>query len=231
MENNKIPSLCITTTNRIDCFSELVKSIDYPVKTLSVLVNSSSFEYLKEIRDLCSNNLVERFMVSHCPYNMGCSTGWNYHMKMNCDCDYWIIAGDDTVFFPGDLERMNESMKEYDYVGASESICLGVIFGVSKECVNKIGFFDENIHPINFEDNEWIARIEHHQVKMTRIPIRSGHLGSGTASAMSQETLQRLRGPIWDMNEEYYRKKILERGDFSEAKFDFDERRKKLIII
>lgn len=226
-----IPALCITTTNRLDCFEHLVNSIDYPVKTLSVLVNSHSFDYLTQIRNLCKNDLVERFMVSHCPYNMGCSTGWNYHMKMNCDSDYWIIAGDDTIFIPGDLERMNNAMKEYDYVGASESICLGVIFGLSKECVNKIGFFDENIHPINFEDNEWIARIEHHNVKMTRIPINSNHLGSGTAVALSEETYKRLRGPIWDMNEEYYKKKILERRDFSEAKFNFEERRKKLIII
>jgi hypothetical protein len=231
MGNNMIPALCITTTNRSDCFGELVKSIDYPVKTLSVLVNSSSFEYLKEIRDLCENDLVERFMVSHCPYNMGCSTGWNYHIKMNCDSDYWIIAGDDTLFYPGDLENMNLEMQKYDYVGASESICLGVIFGLSKECVNKIGFFDENIHPINFEDNEWIARIEHHQVNMNRIPVRSGHLGSGTAAAMDPELYQRLRGEIWDMNERYYTEKILERKDFSEAKFNFEERRKKLIIL
>lgn len=226
-----IPTLCITTTNRSDCFKSLVESIDYPIKTLSVLVNSFSFEYLKEIRELCKNDMVERFMVSHCPYNMGCSTGWNYHIKMNCDSDYWIIAGDDTIFYPGDLERMNLALYEYDYVGATESICLGVIFGLRKECINKIGFFDENIHPINFEDNEWIARIHHHNVNMTRITIKSDHIGSGTAIAMDPEKYKKLRGPIWDLNEKYYTEKILHRGDFGEAKFNFDERRQKLIIM
>jgi GT2 family glycosyltransferase len=226
-----IPALCITTTNRSDCFESLVNSIDYPVKTLSVLVNSYSFDYLVKIRELCKNDLVERFMVSHCPYNMGCSTGWNYHIKMNSDCEYWIIAGDDTVFHPGELETVNNTMKEWDYLGASESICLGVIFGISRNCVNKIGFFDENIHPINFEDNEWIARIEHHGVRMTRIPIKSDHVGSGTAIAMDPKVYQRIRGPIWDMNKQYYERKILENRDFSEAKFNFEERSKKLVII
>ena len=226
-----IPCLAITTTNRLDCFEKLVNSIDYPIKTLSVLVNSYSFEYLVKIRELCKSDLVERFMVSHCPYNMGCSTGWNYHFKMNPDSEYWLVAGDDTEFFKGDLERMNEAMKSYDYVGASESICLGVIFGVSRNCIDKIGFFDENIHPINFEDNEWIARIEHHGINMTRIPIKSSHVGSGTYIAFDDETRKNVRGPIWDMNKEYYERKILRDMDFSEAKFNFSERRKKLVII
>lgn len=102
-----IPLLAVTTINQLDSFQKLVNSIDYPIKTFSVLCNSYSVDYFLEIKKICNNSFVQEFIVSYCPYNMGCSSSWNYHIKMNPECDYWIFSGDDVVFGKDDLKNIN----------------------------------------------------------------------------------------------------------------------------
>jgi hypothetical protein len=162
---------------------------------------------------------------------MGCSTSWNYHIKMNCDSDYWLFAGDDTVFAQDDLNRSNEAMQTCDFLGAAECDCLGVIFGLNKKCVNIAGFFDENIHPVNYEDNEYVRRVRHHKdsIVETRIPIKSSHIGSGTQLNINKEE-RNFTIHCYELNRKYY-EKICASGSFTEAKFDFDERRSKLLTI
>lgn len=226
-----IPVFAVTTINQADSFSKLIESIDYPINTFSVLCNTMSFNYVEEIRKRCISKFVNRFMVSWCPYNMGCSTSWNYHIKMNCDSDYWLFAGDDTVFASDDLKRSNATIQTCDFLGAEESICLGVIFGLNKKCINTVGFFDENIHPVNFEDNEYIRRVRYHQdtIIEKRISIKSSHFGSGTYSNIKKHE-QDFTRQCYELNRTYY-EKVCSSGSFQEQKFDFDERRSKLLII
>jgi hypothetical protein len=229
--NSAIPVFAVTTINQADSFSKLIESIDYPINTFSVLCNTMSFNYVEEIRKRCISKFVNRFMVSWCPYNMGCSTSWNYHIKMNCDSDYWLFSGDDTVFAPNDLQRSNETMQTCDFLGAAECDCLGVIFGLNKKCVNIAGFFDENIHPVNFEDNEYVRRVRHHRDSIIekRIPIKSSHIGSGTQLNINRQE-RNFTIHCYELNRKYY-EKVCASGSFVENKFDFDERRTKLLTI
>ncbi len=225
-----IPVLAITTINQPESFKKLLSSIDYPIKRLSVLCNTYDFEYLKNIRELCKNDYVQEFMLSWCPYNMGCSASWNYHIKMNCDSDYWLFAGDDTIFAPDDLRRADDAIKTCDFLGAEESLCLGVIFGLNKKCINIAGFFDENIHPVNYEDNEYIRRVRHYpDILEKRISIKSYHIGSGTFANISTDE-QNKTISYTQLNREYY-ERLCATDIYNEPKFDFDERRKKLLII
>ena len=229
--NSVIPVFAVTTINQADSFSKLIESIDYPINTFSVLCNTMSFNYVEEIRKRCISKFVNRFMVSWCPYNMGCSTSWNYHIKMNCDSDYWLFSGDDTVFAPDDLKRSNETIQTCDFLGAAECDCLGIIFGLNKKCVNIAGFFDENIHPVNFEDNEYVRRVRHHRDSIIekRIPIKSSHIGSGTQLNINRQE-RNFTIHCYELNKKYY-EKICASGSFVEQKFDFDERRSKLLTI
>ena len=223
-----IPLLAITTLNQIDSFENLINSIDYPIKTISVLCNSYSFDYLLEIKKKCNSNFVQEFMISYCPYNMGCATSWNYHIKMNPECDYWIFSGDDITFSKGDLRNSNESSKESDIAFSSLPEKYS-FFSLSKKCVNLLGFFDENIHPAYFEDDDFDRRIQKHKFLITTFRFNGYHIGSGTSKNLSEINKQNLK-KIYDMNQKYYNNKIIN-GDYSSGKFNFEERSKKLIRI
>lgn len=226
-----IPVFAVTTINQLHHFDQLVKSIDYPIKTFSVLCNTYSLDYVIEIQKLCKSDYVQNFMLSWSSYNMGCSTSWNYHIKMNSDSPYWLFAGDDTRFAPDDLRRANEAMQTCDFLGAEESICLGVIFGLNQHCINTVGFFDENIHPSNFEDNEYIRRVRHHNnVIEKRISIKSYHDPSGTYNRGYNDEQKALFNKYYRMNEKYYNQ-LVASNKFEEPKFNFEERSKKLLVV
>jgi hypothetical protein len=217
-----IPLLAITTLNQADSFRRLIESIDYPVRTVSVLCNSYSFDYLLKIHASCKSEFVDDFMISHCPYNMGCSTSWNYHMKMNPECDYWIFAGDDLLFSSGDLARAHDAARSYDAafcnLGPKYSL-----FSLSKKCVNVVGFFDENIHPAYFEDNNYDDRLRNTTMSIGFFEYRGHHFGSGTSHHLSEENKNKLKH-CYKLNEHYYKTKVTD-------KFDFEERSKKLLIV
>lgn len=223
-----IPLLSVTTVNQIDSFERFIASIDYPIKTLSVLCNSYSFDYLLEIKKRCVSDFVEEFMISHCPYNMGCSSSWNYHMKMNPECDYWIFSGDDITFSEGDLENVNEASKACD-IAFSSLPAKYSFFSLSKKCVNLVGFFDENIHPANFEDDDYDRRIKRQQLLIGTFNFDGNHVGSGTTHNMSEDDKAKLKH-FYELNQKYYRTKI-SNDNYTSGTFDFEERSKKLIRI
>jgi hypothetical protein len=225
-----IPVFAVTTINQADSFSKMLESIDYPINTFSVLCNTMSFDYVAEIRKRCQSKFINRFMLSWCSYNMGCSTSWNYHIKMNCDSDYWLFAGDDTIFAPGDLKNSNEAIQTCDFLGAEESLNLGVIFGLNKKCINIAGFFDENIHPVNWEDVEYMRRVRNYpEIIQKRISIKAHHVGSGTFANIKHEE-QKFTRHCYKLNEEYYNR-LCASNSFEERKFDFEERKRKLLVL
>lgn len=223
-----IPLLAVTTTNQIDAFESLVKSIDYPIKTFSILCNAYSFDYLLEIKKRCESEFVEEFMLSYCPYNMGCSTSWNYHMKMNSECDYWIFSGDDIIFSAGDLENANDASKECD-IAFSSLPAKYSFFSLSKKCVKTVGLFDENIHPVNFEDDDYDRRVKQHPLLIGTFDFDGYHFGSGTTHNLSEENKTKFK-QFYEMNKEYFYSKVANK-DYTSGTFDFDERSKKIIKI
>lgn len=224
-----IPLLSITTLNQVESFKNLIQSIDYPINKVSVLCNSYSFDYLTKIREVCKSNFVNEFMVSHCPYNMGCSMSWNYHIKMNPEVDYWMFIGDDVLLSSGDLERANIDASSHD-VAFSSLPAKYSFFSLSKRCVNVIGFFDENIHPANFEDDDYDRRIkESYLLSMSTFEFNGIHYGSGTSHNLSEEDSNKLK-EYYQMNQKYYNSKVM-RVDYSSGKFNFEERAKKLLIV
>lgn len=223
-----IPLLSVTTINQVDSFQKFIKSIDYPIKTFSVLCNSYSFDYFLEIKKICNNSFVGEFIISYCPYNMGCSSSWNYHIKMNPECDYWIFSGDDVTLGKGDLERINTKSKLYD-VTFSDITTKYSFFSLSKNCLRKVGFFDENIHPAYFEDDDYDRRIKHHNLSVGTFNFSGDHLGSGTIRNLTEDDRVKVNN-FFEINKNYFHDKI-SRNDYTQGIFDFEERSKKLIKI
>ena len=100
-----IPLLAVTTTNQLEVFDNFVKSINYPVKTVSVLCNSYSFEYLLQIKEYCQSNFVEEsapyFGMNIVWLNEGLDTvGYDRNSKKI------VIRVDPKYFRPAEVESL-----------------------------------------------------------------------------------------------------------------------------
>jgi len=215
-----IPVLATTTLHTIEYLNNFIDKIDYPVDRLSILCNSSSLEYFLKITNIKKNVFVNKIYFSFCPYNMGCSTSWNYHIKMNPHSKYWILAGDDISFSPGDLERANTAAQN-SIISLSKNWAYS-FFSISQDCINKVGFFDENYHPVSHEDDDYNFRLNANNVIPSYFDFYGNHVGSGSKTNINENKKNKFK-IAYEMNQNYFNKKIIE-NNISQGKFDFNER-------
>lgn len=226
-----IPVIGIATCNQKEELIKLISTIDYPVKVVSIICNNYNFDYLQFIRKHCVNNFVEEFIISHCPYNMGCSGSWNYHIKYNPSADYWLLSGDDIQYAHGDLEKFDNIARNNDITFSNfmdKKSGKYSLFAINKSCIKKVGFFDENIYPAYFEDDDYDYRISHHNCTIARVDVFSQHLHMGTIKNIPKEKSDFVNH-FWNMNERYYNNKK-SKLDLSEGKYSFEERENKVLL-
>lgn len=236
-----ISLLSTTTCNHIDNYKNFVNSINYPVKTLSVLVNNSNIDYFDQVRNVPESEFVEKYEYSYCPRNMGCASSWNYHIKHHPQEEYWVLCSDDVQLGPNELSDIHRLMGEgYDAAFADKD-CNYILFALNRNMIRKIGLFDENIHPGCYEDNDYRARISLcPDIKTTTFvvnsmhngaPAGSGKGGGGTGIHFTHEQSERWKVCLAG-NERYFRTKW---SSFNAPPwywiFDIDERAKKELII
>lgn len=89
--------------------------------------------------------------------NLGVAASWNLVIRATPDEPYWLIANADTELGPGDLEHvMSECAK-----GGARWVGIGGdwrLFGITADCIDRVGWFDENFHPIYCEDADYERR-------------------------------------------------------------------------
>jgi GT2 family glycosyltransferase len=126
-----------------------VGSIDTPVR---LLVIDNSDAGLPDIRPLDG----EVFVIE-LPHNLGVAASWNLAIKCYPHEPFWIIANHDTVFAPGDLDRLITEMRTPGprWVGMNGD---WRVFGINAECVERVGFFDEQFVPVYCEDCDYERR-------------------------------------------------------------------------
>jgi len=102
------------------------------------------------------------------------------------------------------------------------------LFAINKSCIKKVGFFDENIYPAYFEDDDYDYRISHHNCTIARVDVFSQHLHMGTIKNIPKEKSDFVNH-FWNMNERYYNNKK-SKLDLSEGKYSFEERENKVLL-
>lgn len=109
--------------------------------------------------------------------NTGCAGGWNKGMKL-AKGNYIAIVSDDVVVKPGYLEAMREALDTVPsalvsapgveklpngmgYFGIEECRVWfpGSCFMVTKETIKKVGYFDTQFVPFNYEDLDYWTRV------------------------------------------------------------------------
>jgi len=251
-----ISLLATTTCNNIENYKKFNSSINFPIETLSVLVNNQDINYFDQVRQVTPNPLVKKYEYSYCPRNMGCPSSWNYHIKHYPKEKYWIQSSDDVMFQSTELLNLYNLMEE-GYDGVFAERCNYVLFGLSRNMIKTIGFFDENFHPACFEDNDYRDRInvflggsigsdrhirsENSILKVTEFSAnfihngsQAGYGGGGTGVNFTPELLE-----SWNVcyanNQRYYNQKwesqISQNIPLWYWKFDIDRRAHQQFII
>lgn len=229
-----IPLLGISTANQIERFEKLIRSINFPVKIVSIIVNSN-FEYFQKVRELSSSSFVEKFEIAFCPQNLGFGPSVNYHIKCYPSEDYWVFVEDDVEFGKDDLLQISELIQTNDGVFCDKGAEY-ILFALNRNMIKKVGFFDENLYPANYEDNDYRNRIMLSDVKVCHFNSSCLHNGvavdmeggGATGKSLSPEQLNRLC-QCFSLNEQYYHKKWASADTIkiNEYLYDIDERAKK----
>jgi hypothetical protein len=217
-----IPFLGCLILNRGDLLLRMASSIDYPVDKLAIVQNGITSDVNEAVNQIITtkNPLINTVYLERPFRNMGVCPAWNSIIKSFPEVEYWLIANNDTVFLPGDLEKYHNTWlenKESLIAAANGSFSC---FIISPSIIEKIGLFDENIWPIYSEDVEYYIRMQ--KAGIDRISIQSdiGFSGDGSWTVRSSQQYQNNNNYTQASNQEYV---ALKWGDNQEHDTPYNE--------
>ena len=145
--------------------SGMLASVDVPVGITIVIDNGAGVD-------------VPGAHVIRMPANLGVAGSWNLAMKASPRAPWWAIVNDDVTFAPGDLAALARAM---DVPGPRLVTLAGFsAFGINRDALRAVGWFDESYHPAYVEDCDYEWRCKLTDVPI--IPLACGiqHRGSAT---------------------------------------------------
>lgn len=206
--------LIVPVLNRFDLLKRMLESID--VNATVYVINNSG-----QIQDdfYFDNPLIHVYWIE-LPSNLGVASSWNLGIKMLPFESRWFISSADCVFAPGDLDLL--STAKTDSLTLCDKFPYYQTFAVGEEIVNSIGLFDEALHPIYFEDNDYERRITHAYLRVDRLPLQLGHDNSATIN--SDAKLSMRNEVTFRNNQKYFGDKV-NAGRFDEGRWQLQIRR------
>lgn len=137
-------------------------------------------------------------VVTRPHHNVGVAQGWNDVIKWNPFARWWFIINADVAFVPDDLDRLEAAMRIHEVVTLGGMLA----FGVRASAITKVGWFDENLVPCYFEDNDWDYRCKLLGVHVEKLGPPAYHFGSATIRR--DERYRALNNVTFPQNERYY---------------------------
>ena len=207
MNSLSIPVIGILTLIKYDLLIRLINSIDYKVDTVVILFQGgyNNFDFTK-----IKNKFINKFIFIKSSFNIGVSRGWNYILE-NYLKTYCIISGDDNYFIPGNLKKVSEFMTEDKLNNIMFTFNEGISFSTyifTKKALETVGYFDENIYPAYYEDNDYHYRIRLSGNDFIQIP--DVNILSGDSNMKHSHTCSSLNanaGKCFLRNEKYFKSK------------------------
>ena len=193
----------------------MLDSIDYPIANLLIIDNGGQ---LGSIRVPSS---VENYRVLPMVSNLGVGTSWNLGIKNFYRLHFFCFASADMWFSPGDLAKLASS--DHNKINLHQGFPHWQTFSIGEKVVEKIGLFDEALHPIYFEDNDYQRRAEAAGIEVQYLEMTGGHDNSSTIH--SDEHFSRRNSATFIDNQNYYNDKI-KRQDFSAGHWDLTRTRR-----
>ena len=210
-----LANLTIPVLNRYDLLDRMIESIDYPIGQLLIIDNGNELDYLDFPHCVRSASILPMYS------NLGVSTSWNLGIKVFNACPVFFFASADVWFQPGDLEKLASSSP--DEITLHKTHPHWQTFAIGSGAVEKIGLFDEALHPIYFEDNDYERRAEAAGVQITYKDLDAGHDNSSTINSDAHYKSRNLE--TFADNQKYYAAKVAAE-DFSDGKWNITRTRK-----
>ena len=169
-----IPVLGVPVLNRGDLAERMLGSVDLAVAETLVILNGNADETRSHLKG-------HQVTFIEPGFNLGVAASWNFVVRARPAAPWWLIVNADIEFGAGDLERLADAM---DKPGPRVA-CLYEFgaFGINAETVDTVGWFDENFHPIYFEDNDYRRRCHLAGVPIVNLISRTRHENSATIAS------------------------------------------------
>lgn len=169
-----IPVLGVPVLNRGDLAERMLGSVDLAVTETLVILNGNADETRSHLKG-------HQVTFIDPGFNLGVAASWNFVVRARPAAPWWLIVNADIEFGVGDLERLADAM---DKPGPRVA-CLYEFgaFGINAETVDTVGWFDENFHPIYFEDNDYRRRCHLAGVPVVNLISRTRHDNSATIAS------------------------------------------------
>lgn len=169
-----IPVLGFATLTRFDLAQRLLDSIDYPVENVVIVDNSGKREWQPK-----ANDNIKNLWLIQVPYGLGANGAWNLIIKSTPHAPYWVIANDDCWFEPGQLQVIadNVELRAFNFVHITPAWSCVIPTASS---VEDAGLWDENFHPLYFDDDDYEWRMRELGVRFNTIQAIVNHDNSST---------------------------------------------------
>jgi hypothetical protein len=205
--------LIVPVLNRFDLLCRMIESID--VEATVYVINNSAVR-----QDFTYNNPLVSIWWVDVPSNLGVASSWNLGIKMLPFESRWFISSADCWFRPGDLTLLQTA--KTDALTLCDKFPYYQTFVVGEDIVKTIGLFDEGLHPIYFEDNDFERRIAKAGLRVDRLPLQLEHDNSSTIN--SDVKLSERNQVTFVSNEKYFSEKV-DADRFDEGRWQLQIRR------
>jgi hypothetical protein len=210
-----IPAMIVPVLTRHDLLDRMISSINYPVKDLVIINNGArDYDYLP-----VWNQWVSKIWHLRIPSNLGVASSWNFGIKCLPYSNWWLISNFD-VEWGGDSLKMFDELSSPDKLLLSNGAPSWCAFSIGWKVVDKVGLFDEALHPAYFEDNDYERRCKEAGVDVSDSFIPLAHDNSSTLKA----GFQAKNNETFDNNARYYQDKINNK-DYSQGVWSIRRRR------
>lgn len=169
-----IPVLGVPVLNRGDLAERMLGSVDLGVAETLVILNGNADETRSHLKG-------HQVTFIDPGFNLGVAASWNFVVRARPAAPWWLIVNADIQFGAGDLECLADAMQK----PGPRVACLYEFgaFGINAETVDTVGWFDENFHPIYFEDNDYRRRCHLAGVPVVNLISRTRHDNSATIAS------------------------------------------------
>lgn len=210
-----LSNLTIPVLNRYDLLQRMLDSIDHPIENLLIIDNGGQLD------ELHTNDFVKAVTILPMLSNLGVASSWNLGIKNFYRLSVFYFASADMWFAKGDLEKLANSNPKA--ITLHRQFPHFQTFAIGEYAVEKIGLFDEALHPIYFEDNDYLRRAKEAGISIAYADLQGGHDNSSTIQ--SDNHYANRNSATFSDNQSYYQQKV-ERQDFSPGHWDITRTRR-----
>ena len=204
-----VPVYGFPILNKPHLMKTMLNSFDHDVDRLYIVDNGGILDG-DDVSWFRANNV----HIADPGFNMGVGGSWNFIIRANIQADWWLLGCVDMTIESGVVAKVVEDMEEHRHEPHMARVVMGNesswgnhfgLFALNHQAIDMLGWFDENIYPIYFEDNDYMERMKRakeHGFSDTLIPSNTQHGGNASWNDIPHNAVGNKR--TWGINGPYY---------------------------